>query len=50
MVRQIYRWCVEEHLSSYAIHRRLTAQVVRSATKKSRFGCRSFWSMTPPVD
>ncbi len=25
MVRQIYRWCVEEHLSSYAIHRRLTA-------------------------
>ena len=26
MVRQIYRWCVEEHLSSYAIHRRLTAQ------------------------
>src|SRR5215471_6084030 len=26
MVRQIYRWCVEEHLSSYAIHRRLTVQ------------------------
>ena len=26
MVRQIYRWCVEEQLSSYAIHRRLTAQ------------------------
>jgi site-specific DNA recombinase len=26
MVRQIYRWCVEEPLSSYAIHRRLTAQ------------------------
>src|SRR5215831_11173943 len=26
IVRQIYRWCVEEHLSSYAIHRRLTAQ------------------------
>jgi site-specific DNA recombinase len=26
IVRQIYRWCVEEHLRSYAIHRRLTAQ------------------------
>jgi site-specific DNA recombinase len=25
MVRQIYRWCVEEQLSSYAIHQRLTA-------------------------
>jgi site-specific DNA recombinase len=26
IVRQIYRWCVEEQLSSYAIHQRLTAQ------------------------
>jgi site-specific DNA recombinase len=26
IVRQIYGWCVEEQLSSYAIHRRLTAQ------------------------
>jgi site-specific DNA recombinase len=26
VVRQIYRWCVEEQWSSYAIHRRLTAQ------------------------
>jgi site-specific DNA recombinase len=24
--RQVYRWCVEEQLSSYAIHQRLTAQ------------------------
>src|SRR5262249_53959523 len=28
VVRQIYRWCVEEQLSSYAIHRRLTLQGV----------------------
>lgn len=28
VVRQIYRWCVEEQLSSYAIHRRLTVQGV----------------------
>jgi hypothetical protein len=26
IVRQIYRWCVEEQFSSYAIHQRLTAQ------------------------
>src|SRR5215470_560084 len=26
IVRQVYRWCVEEQLSSYAIHQRLTAQ------------------------
>jgi site-specific DNA recombinase len=26
IVRQIYRWCGEEQLSSYAIHQRLTAQ------------------------
>jgi site-specific DNA recombinase len=26
IVRQIYRWCVEEQLSSYALHQRLTAQ------------------------
>jgi site-specific DNA recombinase len=26
IVRQIYRWCVEEQLSSYAIHQRLTVQ------------------------
>jgi site-specific DNA recombinase len=28
VVRQLYRWCVEEQLSSYAIHRRLTLQGV----------------------
>ena len=28
VVREIYRWCVEEQLSSYAIHRRLTLQGV----------------------
>jgi site-specific DNA recombinase len=28
VVRQIYRWCVEEQLSSYAIHQRLTAHGV----------------------
>jgi len=26
VVRQMYRWCVEEQLSSYAIHKRLTLQ------------------------
>src|SRR5438093_966295 len=26
IVRQVYRWCVEEQLSSYAIHQRLTTQ------------------------
>lgn len=26
IVRQVYRWCVEEQLSSYTIHQRLTAQ------------------------
>jgi site-specific DNA recombinase len=26
VVRQIYRWCVEEQMSSYAIHQRLTVQ------------------------
>ena len=28
VVRQMYRWCVEEQLSSYAIHKRLTLQGV----------------------
>jgi len=36
VVRLIYRWCVEEQLSSYAIHQRLTAQGVRS--RKARHG------------
>ena len=29
VVRLIYRWCVEEQLSCYAIHQRLTAQGIR---------------------
>ena len=35
VVRQIYRWCVEEQLSSYAIQRRLTTQGIppRKATR-----------------
>jgi site-specific DNA recombinase len=36
VVRQIYRWCVEEQLSSYAIHRRLTEQSV--LPRKSKHG------------
>ena len=36
VVRQIYRWCVEEQLSSYAIHRRLTLQGV--PPRKSKHG------------
>ena len=37
MVRQIYRWCVEEHLSSYAIHRRLTAQGIGFPGENAKF-------------
>jgi site-specific DNA recombinase len=36
VVRQLYRWCVEEQLSSYAIHRRLTVQGV--PPRKSKQG------------
>ena len=36
VVRQIYRWCVEEQLSSYAIHRRLTVQGI--PPRKSQYG------------
>lgn len=36
VVRLIYRWCVEEQLSSYAIHQRLTAQGIRP--RKARHG------------
>jgi site-specific DNA recombinase len=36
VVREIYRWCVEEQLSSYAIHRRLTLQGV--PPRKSKHG------------
>ena len=36
VVRAIYRWCVEEQLSSSAIHRRLTMQ--RVPPRKSKYG------------
>ena len=36
IVRLIYRWCVQEQMSSYAIHRRLTAQGIRP--RKARHG------------
>jgi site-specific DNA recombinase len=37
VVRQMYRWCVEEQLSSYAIHKRLTFQGVPTR-KHNRHG------------
>ena len=41
VVREIYRWCVEEQLSSYAIHRRLTLQgVPPRKSKHSRWAQR----------
>jgi site-specific DNA recombinase len=36
VVRMIYRWCVEEQLSSYAIHRRLTVEGI--PPRKSKHG------------
>src|SRR5262249_20390943 len=36
VVRAIYRWCVEEQRSSYAMHRRLTMQAV--PPRKSQYG------------
>jgi site-specific DNA recombinase len=36
VVRQLYRWCIEEQLSSYAIHRRLTLQGI--PPRKSKHG------------
>jgi site-specific DNA recombinase len=36
VVRLIYRWCVEEQLSCYAIHQRLTAQGI--CPRKARHG------------
>src|SRR4029453_10614333 len=45
MVRQIYRWCVEEHLSSYAIHRRLTAQGI-----PPRKSPRGQWAQSSVID
>jgi len=37
IVRQLYRWCVEEQLSSYAIHRRLTAQGIGFPGENAKF-------------
>jgi site-specific DNA recombinase len=36
MVRQVYCWCMEEQVSSYAIHQRLTAQGIppRKASRR----------------
>src|SRR4029453_11480534 len=45
MVRQIYRWCVEEHLSSYAIHRCLTAQGI-----PPRKSPRGQWAQSSVID
>jgi site-specific DNA recombinase len=36
VVRQIYRWCVQEHRSSYAIHKRLTTQGVPTRKRNRR--------------
>ncbi len=43
--RQLYRWCVEEHLSSYAIHRRLTAQGI-----PPRKSPRGQWAQSRVID
>jgi len=45
IVRQVYRWCVEEQLSSYAIHQRLTAQGI-PPRKASRRG----WSPSSVIE
>jgi len=45
IVRQIYRWCVEEQLSSYAIHQRLTAHGI-SPRKSSPRG----WAQSSVIE
>jgi site-specific DNA recombinase len=45
IVRQIYRWCVEEQMSSYAIHRRLTAQGV-----PPRKSTRGYWAQSSVIE
>ena len=45
VVRQIYRWCVEEQMSSYAIHRRLTLQGV--PPRKSKY---SRWAQSSVIE
>jgi site-specific DNA recombinase len=45
VVRQIYRWCVEEQLSSYAIHRRLTAQGI-----PPRKSTRGHWAQSSVIE
>ena len=41
IVRQVYRWCVEEQLSSYAIHQRLTVQGIPPRKASPRGGAQS---------
>jgi site-specific DNA recombinase len=65
IVRQVYRWCVEEQLSSYAIHQRLTAQGIppRKASQRgwaqssviemlrdSIYKGEAYYNRTPPGD
>jgi site-specific DNA recombinase len=65
IVRQVYRWCVEEQLSSYAIHQRLTAQGIppRKASRRgwaqsrviemlrdSIYKGEAYYHRTPPGD
>ncbi len=45
VVRQMYRWCVEEQLSSYAIHKRLTLQGIPTR-KHNRRG----WAQSTVID
>jgi site-specific DNA recombinase len=45
IVRHIYRWCVEDQLSSYAIHQRLTAQAI--PPRKSKRGC---WAQSRVIE
>jgi site-specific DNA recombinase len=45
VVRQIYRWCIEEQMSSYAIHRRLTAQGI-----PPRKSVRGHWAQSSVIE
>jgi site-specific DNA recombinase len=65
VVRQIYRWLIEEGLSSYAIERRLTGQKIPTRKRNGRGWCQStiieilrdpiykgeaYYNRTAPVD
>jgi site-specific DNA recombinase len=45
IVRQIYRWCVEEQVSSYAIHKRLTAHGI-----PPRKSARGQWAQSSVIE